>query len=73
MGEGGGWERDVRFTGQIQLGVIREAIEMDAKFMKDRSEWKEINIEEEGPMIELWGTCEVAGEVYEVKDLSWMN
>ena len=28
VGEGGGRESGVRFTGQIKLGVIREAVEM---------------------------------------------
>ncbi len=49
MGEGGGRESGVWFTGKIELGVIREAVEVDTIFAEDIAEGEEVYDKEEGP------------------------
>ena len=55
MGEGGGRESGVRFTGLIELGVIHEALE--EMLSEDIAKWEEVDNEEEGPQDRaLWNT-----------------
>ena len=49
MGEGGGWESGVWFTGKIELGVIHEAVKINTIFTEDIAEGEEVYDEEEGP------------------------
>lgn len=46
VGEGGGGERGVRFTGRIDLGVICVAVKTNTKFMERIAEWEEEDDEE---------------------------
>ena len=47
--EGGGQEGGRRFSGEVELGVIGIAVEVDVEFPEDVAEGEEVNDEEEGP------------------------
>ena len=49
MGEGEGWECGIRFTRQVELGVICKAVDINIKFTENIAKKKKVSDEKRGP------------------------
>ena len=71
MSEGRGWDCGIRFTGQLELGVIRKTMKIDINFTENSAKRKKVSDENKGSQDRaLGGTPEEMGEGQDLKDLS---